>query len=182
MTLTQSAIDRRSAELLLALTPGIGPRLRKALLTHFGSAESVVNAAASELRDVPGIGQKLSRGILAARQELDITAELRDCEQHQVKVVTESESAYPPSLRSIPDPPGVLFVRGELLSSDGIAVAIVGTRHATQYGVAQAERLAAGLATCGYTIVSGLARGIDAAAHRGALKAGGRTLGVLGSG
>src|SRR6185503_18647718 len=97
-------------------------------------------------------------------------------------VLVESEDAYPKALRTIPDPPGVLFVRGEIRPSDGIAVAIVGTRHATQYGLAQAERLATGLARCGYTIVSGLARGIDAAAHRGALKAGGRTLAVLGSG
>jgi DNA processing protein len=175
-------LDRRSAELLLALTPGIGPRLRKALVAHFGSADAVLSAAASDLRAVPGIGQKLSRSIVAARREIDVEAELRDCHEHHVQILTEPEPAYPQTLRTIPDPPGVLFVRGEIAASDGIAVAIVGTRHATQYGIAQAERLAAALARCGYTIVSGLARGIDAAAHRGAMKASGRTLAVLGSG
>jgi DNA processing protein len=97
-------------------------------------------------------------------------------------LLAESEPDYPQVLRTIPDPPGLLFVRGAMVPSDGLAVAIVGTRHATHYGLAQAERLAAGLSRAGYTIVSGLARGIDAAAHRGALKAGGRTLAVLGSG
>jgi DNA processing protein len=182
MAFPETILGGRSAELLLALTPGIGPRLRKALVGHFGSAEAVMNAAASDLRAVPGIGQKLSRSILAARREIDFEAELRDCQEHDVKIFVESEPGYPQPLRTIPDPPGVLFVRGDMLPSDGIAVAIVGTRHATQYGVAQAERLAAGLARCGYTIISGLARGIDAAAHRGALKAHGRTLAVLGSG
>jgi DNA processing protein len=119
---------------------------------------------------------------VAARRDIDLDTELRDCHENGVQVLVESEPAYPASLRTIPDPPGVLFVRGQIVPSDGIAVAIVGTRHGSQYGVAQAERLAAGLARCGYTIVSGLARGIDAAAHRGALKAGGRTLAVLGSG
>jgi len=177
-----NAPDLRSAELLLALTPGIGPRLRKALIAHFGSADSVVSAAASDLRAVPGIGQKLSRAIIASRQEIDVERALDDCRANGVTVLVESEDAYPQSLRSIPDPPGVLFVRGQILPSDGISVAIVGTRHATQYGLTQAERLGAGLARCGYTIVSGLARGIDAAAHRGAMKAQGRTIAVLGSG
>jgi len=176
------ALDNNSAELMLALIPGIGPRLRKKLLDYFGSAASVITAAASDLRSVPGIGQKLSRSIVTSRQELDLDATLGDCRENGVTIITEPEATYPSSIRNIPDPPGVLFVRGDIKPSDGIAVAVVGTRHATQYGLAQAERLAAGLARCGYTIVSGLARGIDAAAHRGALKAGGRTLAVLGSG
>ena len=179
---SQQELDGVSAELLLALTPGIGPRLRKSLLAHFGSAEAVVSAAPSDLRAVAGIGQKLSRNIISRRQELDLDAELRDCRENGVTVLVESQPGYPQSIRTIPDPPGVLFVRGEWKPTDGIAVAIVGTRHATQYGLAQAERLATGLARCGYTIVSGLARGIDAAAHRGALKANGRTIAVLGSG
>lgn len=179
---SQQELDGVSAELLLALTPGIGPRLRKSLLAHFGSAEAVVSAAPSDLRAVAGIGQKLSRNIISRRQELDLDAELRDCRENGVTVLVESQPEYPQSIRTIPDPPGVLFVRGEWKPTDGIAVAIVGTRHATQYGLAQAERLATGLARCGYTIVSGLARGIDAAAHRGALKANGRTIAVLGSG
>ena len=182
MSETPSADAAVSAELLLALTPGIGPRLRKNLLAHFGSAEAVMKAAASDLRAVPGIGQKLCRSIVEARKEIDVTAALRDCRENNVQVLAESSAFYPQTLVNIPDPPGVLFVRGELRPTDGIAVAIVGTRHATQYGLAQAERFSAGLARCGYTIVSGLARGIDGAAHRGALKAGGRTVAVLGSG
>ncbi len=171
-----------AAELLLALTPGIGPRLRQSLLEHFGSAAAACAASASELCDVEGIGHKLSRSIIEARRQIDVQAELAHCRASGVVVVAESGDEYPAVLRKIPDPPGVLFVRGQILPSDGLAVAIVGTRHATQYGIAQADRLAAGLARAGYTIVSGLARGIDAVAHRGALKAGGRTLAVLGSG
>ncbi len=179
---SQTSLDGISAELLLALTPGIGPRLRKSLLEHFGSAAAVVNAAPSDLRAVPGIGQKLSRSIITSRQEVDVEAEIQDCRDNGVHILVESQPGYPESIRTIPDPPGVLFVRGEIRPTDAIAVAIVGTRHATQYGLAQAERLASGLVRCGYVIVSGLARGIDAAAHRGAIKAGGRTIAVLGSG
>src|ERR1043165_5290291 len=96
--------DARNAELLLALTSGIGPRLRKALIAHFGSAGAVMNAAASDLREVPGIGQKLSRSIVSSRQEIDLAAELGDCDEHGVQVLVESEDGYPSGLRTISDP------------------------------------------------------------------------------
>jgi DNA processing protein len=182
MSASELAAAGPLAELLLALTPGVGPRLRMSLLEHFGSAAAVLAATARDLEAVPGIGKKLSRSIVDSRRQIDAQAELAACRSSGVSVVAESGPEYPDVLRKIPDPPGVLFVRGEIRPTDGLAVAIVGTRHATQYGVAQAERLAMGLARAGYTIVSGLARGIDAVAHRGALKAGGRTLAVLGSG
>jgi DNA processing protein len=182
MTAAPLAAERVQAEVLLSLVSGVGPRIRKTLLTHFGSAQAVLAAAPSDLREVPGIGAKISRAISAAAREIDVEAELARCRERNVAVLVEPDNAYPSRLKEIPDPPGVLFVRGAFAPTDGLAVAIVGTRHATQYGLAQAERLAAGLSRAGYTIVSGLARGIDAAAHRGALKAGGRTLAVLGSG
>jgi DNA processing protein len=182
MTASDVQSDTIAAEVLLSLVPGVGPRTRKLLLAHFGSAAAVLAAAHSDLREVPGIGAKTSRAIRAAKSEIDVSGELALCREQNVALLVESHDEYPARLKEIPDPPGVLFVRGELTPSDALAVAIVGTRHATHYGVAQAERLAAGLSRAGYTIVSGLARGIDAAAHRGALKAGGRTLAVLGSG
>jgi DNA processing protein len=99
-----------------------------------------------------------------------------------VAILLDTDERYPALLRQIPDPPGVLFVHGELQPPDGMAIAIVGTRHPTQYGLRQAERLAGSLARAGLTVVSGLARGIDGAAHRGALAAGGRSIAVLASG
>ena len=174
--------DEVAAELLLSLVPGVGPRIRMALIERFGSAAAALAAAVSDLRQTPGVGTKISQAMVAARRENNVSAELELCREHRVQILVQSLAEYPQTLRTICDPPGVLFVRGSIVPADGLAVAIVGTRHATPYGLAQAERLAGGLARAGYTIVSGLARGIDAAAHRGALKAGGRTLAVLGSG
>jgi len=168
--------------LRLSLIPGVGPRTRQALLERFGSAEMALAAAPSQLQAVSGVGPKLTRKIVEARDAIDAEEEIAVCRAHGVTILTGADEEYPRLLREIYDPPGVLFVKGSLRPRDGLAVAIVGTRHATQYGLKQAERLSGSLARAGLTIVSGLARGIDAAAHRGAIAAGGRTLAVLGSG
>jgi DNA processing protein len=111
-----------------------------------------------------------------------VAAELEFCQQHDIDLLTYEAPQYPRALREIADPPSILYVQGEIKPHDNLAIAIVGTRHATTYGKRQAERLAGSLARAGMTIVSGLARGIDATAHRGALEAGGRTIAILGSG
>ena len=175
-------MDELLHTLRLHLVPGVGPRLRRVLLERFPNAEAVLNAAPSDLRGVPGIGAKLSAAISRAKHEIDVEYELALCRDHNIDILTEADEAYPRALREIADPPGVLFQRGKLLPQDAVSVAIVGSRHGTQYGIATAERLATSLARAGLTIVSGLARGIDAAAHRGALAAGGRTIAVLGGG
>jgi len=182
MNASATASDHVAAVLKLALTPGVGPRTYQALIEYFGSAEVAAVAAPSELRKVAGVGPKLMRAIVDARASLDVEEELRLCREQNVGVLTIDDESYPKTLREIHNPPSVLFVRGAWQPSDALAIAIVGTRHATSYGVRQAERLAIGLANAGLTIISGLARGIDAAAHRGALAAGGRTIAVLGSG
>lgn len=177
------AVSRsKIAALRLALVPGVGPLTRKKLLERFGSPEAVLSAAPSDLRSVERVGPKVCRGIATARADIDVDGELELCRENGIDILDEADGGYPASLREIPDPPGVLFVRGKLQASDAMAVGIVGSRHATHYGLAQAERLAGALARAGLTVVSGLARGIDAAAHRGALAAGGRTIAVLASG
>jgi len=184
--LGQSEFSDRSSQLADALTlmlvSGVGPITRRALVDRFGSAAAVLAASSVQLRQVRGVGPELARRLTAARYEINAHDEIQICAEHEIDILVEWDDEYPALLREIHDPPGVLFVRGELLPQDGLAVAVVGTRHATQYGLRQAERLAGGLARAGLTIVSGLARGIDAAAHRAALAAGGRTIAVLGCG
>jgi DNA processing protein len=168
--------------LRLVLIPGVGPLTRRALIEHLGDPTSVLNSTREQLLCVPGVGTKLAQRILVARREINVNEELDVCQAHGLRIILECDSEYPERLRQIPDPPGALFISGQLLAQDVLAVAIVGTRHATHYGLQTAERLAGSLVKAGYTVVSGLARGIDAAAHRGALSAGGRTIAVLGSG
>ena len=170
------------AAVRLSLVAGIGPRYWQSLVGHFGTPLAVLAAAQSELRSVPGIGPKLSRAIAAANEEVDAEEQIALCRQNGIEILIRSSPAYPRPLAEIPDPPAVLFVHGAIQPTDAMAIAIVGSRHGTHYGRTQAERLAGGLARAGLTVVSGLARGIDAAGHRGALAAGGRTLAVLGSG
>ena len=170
------------ALLVLHLVPGLGPRLTAALLDRFGSAEAVVDASSAELCEVPHIGPKLAADVREAVRRADVDAELQRMERHGVRLLALGTPEYPESLATIPDPSHLLYIRGTLEARDAKAVAIVGSRSCTAYGRRIAERLAGGLARAGYTIVSGLARGIDGVAHRAALQAGGRTVAVLANG
>jgi DNA processing protein len=166
--------------LTLALVPGVGSTLFIRLLARFGRPEVALRAAEAELAEV--VGPQVAHRIRQYGEFVDVEAQERLMRQCDTRLVTMDDPAYPPLLAEIYDPPLVLFTRGDLLEADHCAVAIVGTRKPTNYGVDMAERLGADLAARGITVISGMAEGIDAAAHRGALQAGGRTIAVVGSG
>ena len=170
------------ANFRLSLIEGVGPKILACLLDRFGSPQAVLSANRSELRRVAGVGDKLVRRILEPPPMEMVEEELAACKRAGIAVISHSQAEYPSPLREIHDPPSLLFCQGAWLARDALALAIVGSRHATPYGFRIAERLAASLARAGFTIVSGLARGIDAAAHRGAIQAQGRTIAVLGGG
>jgi DNA processing protein len=151
------------------------------LLARFETAERALTASIAELQQVDGVGPKLAAAIKTSRPEA-AEREWTECRERGIDLHWLDDAGYPEPLSRIPDPPPVLFCRGELRPADALAVAIVGSRRCTLYGRQTAERLAAGLTQAGLTVVSGLARGIDAAAHRGALQAGGRTLAVFATG
>jgi DNA processing protein len=171
--------------LQLSLTEGIGPILTARLLEKAGSAEAACAADVGLLQNIEGIGLAKARKIRDAlrRAEKDVDAELARAEAAGAKLLCRDDDAYPPALKLIPDPPTVLFVRGDLQPRDLHSIAIVGSRRCSHYGREQAERFGQLLAQTGFTIVSGGARGVDSAAHRGAMgPPNGRTLAVLGSG
>ena len=169
-------------ELILSLTSGVGPKIRHSLLDRFGNATNILNAPAHELRAVPGVGTKLVAKIRTARESVDVSKQWELIREHHAKLLTPNDPNYPRLIKELPDPPGIFFTKGTILDQDQLAIGIVGSRHATTYGKRVAEQLASALGRAGFTIISGLARGIDAAAHRGAIKAKARTIGVLGSG
>jgi DNA processing protein len=168
--------------LTLTMVPGVGPKTSRALIERFGSAGKVLDAPEASLRDVPGVGSRLAEKVARARREVDAKAELELCRRSGVRIVASGDDGYPPLLGDIPDPPSLLYVRGTIEPADQLAIALVGSRKCTPYGIRIAERLASSLARVGLTVVSGLARGIDAAAHRGALASGGRTIAVMANG
>ncbi|MBJ7344507.1 MAG: DNA-protecting protein DprA [Gemmataceae bacterium] len=168
--------------LLLNLVPGLGPRLTKALIEKFITPEAVICASVQELSAIPHLGFTTATKLYDSFKKFNPDQELASMRLHGVKALLLNKPDYPESLKTIWDPPSVLYLKGEILPGDGKAVAIVGSRSCTEYGKKMAKRLAKGLAMAGYTIVSGLARGIDGEAHRGALEAGGRTIAVLAGG
>lgn len=174
--------DEGRALLALQLVPNLGPIRTRALIEAFGSALAVTTAGTAQLLRVPGLGDKIATDIVTTLRTVDVDAELALMDKHRVSVLVRGQAGYPPQLAEIHAPPTLLYVRGSLVESDGKAVALVGSRKFTDYGKRTATRLATELARAGYVVVSGLARGIDGAAHRGALQGGGRTLAVLAGG
>ncbi len=165
----------------LHLAPGLTPRGIAVLLARYGAAAAVLAAPPGEVAALPGAGPAAAAALQEAPPEREARAHLRRVERAGLSVVALGAPEYPPRLAEIHDPPLLLYVRG-VPGPEDEAVAVVGARRASVYGRAVAERLGGGLARAGVTVVSGLARGADAAAHRGALSAGGRTVAVLGCG
>lgn len=165
----------------LTRVAGIGPRRFDLLISRFGSAQRAWEATAAELQEA-GLDRRSADALLATRRKVDPSQEALHLRRMGCLAVTRRDPRYPKRLAEIYDPPPVLYVRGDPGSLDEPALAIVGTRGASGYGRMAAEQLARELAGAGITIVSGLAVGIDAAAHRGALTGGGRTIAVLANG
>jgi DNA processing protein len=162
--------------------PGVGPVLFQRLLARFGEPAQVFQAGGEDLLSVKGVNQDLARDLLSFRDWDRVEAELAALAAAGIEVLLQTDPRFPARLRQIPYPPPLLFLKGTLLPQDGLALALVGTRAASYYGLKTCRRLAGALAARGVTVVSGLARGIDSAAHQGALENSGRTLAVLGCG
>ncbi|HSV26455.1 MAG TPA: DNA-processing protein DprA, partial [Sedimentisphaerales bacterium] len=168
--------------LRLRAAEGVGSVIFARLLERFGTVERALGASVAELTRVDGIGTHTAERIARTRDVFDSEKELELARRLGVWLVTTADERYPAALKAIYDPPPVLYVKGTLARSDSLAVAMVGSRRCSLYGQEQASRLAHFLASAGFTVVSGGARGIDSAAHAGALKAGGRTIAVQGCG
>lgn len=163
------------------LIRGIGAVRMQGLVAYFGDLVSAWNSAPNELAEA-GLGLKVIERVVQARENIDLDQVWEKIKKQDITVLTWEDEAYPQRLKEIDQPPPVLYVRGEYLPDDLFAVSIVGTRRVTPYGRQITEELSSFLAANGMTVVSGLARGVDAVAHQTALKAGGRTIAVLGSG
>src|SRR4030095_12172551 len=175
-------MNNTEACITLNMLPMMGPvRLRK-LLEVFETPQRVLAARGAELRKVEGVGGEGSDQMVNGEKTVDLASELERIRDFGAEVVTSESPHYPRQLREIHAPPIVLYVWGELPDRDQHAIGIIGSRRTSHYGNESAKKLAYQLAYAGLTVISGLARGIDTAAHQGALAAKGRTIAVIGSG
>ncbi|QTA82425.1 DNA-processing protein [Desulfonema limicola] len=178
-------MDQKTAEILpwfiLRSVPGIGNLLFKRLLDRFKLPENALTASYEELVSVNGITDRLARAVIGHKTSDPVKREIELIDAKGCKIITMKDPEYPGLLLQIPDPPPFLYVYGDL-GSCSANIAVVGSRNATRYGMFTTKKLSADLAVLKFTIVSGMARGIDTAAHSGALDAGGKTIAVLGSG
>ena len=175
-------MEPHEALVALNLIEHVGPVRVRQLLEHFGDAPAILRASRAQLLQVRGIGEDTAESIGAWEKTIDLSAELKRIADSGCRIVTQADPEYPEPLRQIYDPPIVLYVKGNLSAKDKNAVAMVGSRMTTHYGLEVARKLAYQLAYLGVTVVSGGARGIDTAAHQGALTGKGRTIAVLGTG
>ncbi|MBM3856955.1 MAG: DNA-protecting protein DprA [Verrucomicrobia bacterium] len=176
-------MNETEASIVLNMLPHVGPMRFQKLHRHFGSAVTILKATGDQLRQIPGIGEEVSSSIRNWEKEVDLAAELKLVSEAGARVVVAADSEYPSLLREIADPPIVLYVLGNLIEQDQRqGIGVVGSRMASHYALEAAKKLSYQLAYAGLTIYSGLARGIDTAAHQAALAAKGRTVAVLGSG
>jgi DNA processing protein len=175
-------MDVREALVALNMVEHVGPIRLRQLLEHFPDPPAVLKAGRAQLMRVHGIGEDTAEAIASWESTVDLQAELRRVQEFGCRVVISSDEEYPALLREIYDPPVVLYVKGRLDARDKNSIAMVGSRMTTPYGMEVARKLAYQLAYLGVTVVSGAARGIDTAAHQGAISAKGRTLAVLGTG
>lgn len=174
-------MNRLEALVSLNMILDIGSIRLKKLLEIFHTPENILRASFKELMFVSGIGEKIAAKIYALKKE-DLDQELVLAKKYGLRIITQDDLEYPENLKNIPDPPLVLYVKGKLKKEDNFSLAIVGSRRASFYGLSAAEKFAFELSQSGFTIVSGMARGIDTSSHQGALKATGRTIAVIGSG
>jgi DNA processing protein len=173
-------MNDRDAYIVLNMMQGVGPVSVRALALHLGSVAAIFSASAADLQAAPEVGREIINKICEQRTRLDPVREVARAAELEARIITPVDAEYPRPLIEIYDPPLAMYVQGTLESRDRHAIAVVGSRHTTHYGLECAERLAQQLAQNGFTVVSGLARGIDTAAHQGALKGQGRTLAILG--
>ncbi len=168
--------------LKLIRADNVGPVTFARFIERFGSPDKALGTSVSELTKIDGIGLKAAERIAATRDKFDASAELELADKFGVWIIHLDNERYPPVLKRIYDPPPVLYVKGSLTSADNLAISIVGSRRCSIYGREQSSRFAHLLSSAGFTICSGMAEGIDSAAHQGALSAGGRTIAVQGCG
>jgi DNA processing protein len=167
--------------LALSLTPGLGPTRVKKLAEHFGSAERVLHASLTEL-EATGMPAVAAQSLATGKSFELAQRELLKASEAGARIIALDDPEYPARLKEIYDPPVVLYVRGAVAVLSHPGIAVVGTRHPTPYGSGMAERLSSDLAGHGLIIISGMARGVDSAAHRGAIAARGKTIAVFGTG
>lgn len=174
--------EERDDLLRLSIASSISLRSYEELLTRFGSTRGILEAGEAELRRVPRISGSTAGNISGALTEVNLGKEKALAQKVGARLVTYRDQDFPANLKMIHDPPLVLYVKGDIQEKDQLAIAMVGARRCSYYGRKQAERLAGQLARLGFTVISGMARGIDSCAHEGALAAGSRTIAVLGNG